>query len=37
MQDQKLWMLCWRSFLGGSSEIITCIFAHKRGQYFAYG
>jgi len=37
MQHQKLLMVCWRSFFGGCSDIITTIFAHKGGQYCDYG
>jgi len=33
MQDQKLLMLCWRSFLAGDSNIVAGYFAHKGGQY----
>jgi len=36
MQDQKSLTLCRRSFLGGSSNIVTAIFAHKGGQYCNY-
>jgi len=37
MQDQKLLTLCWHSFLGGSCNIVTTIFAHKGSQYYNYG
>jgi len=34
---QKLLLLCWHWFLGGSSRIVTSILAHQGGQYFDYG
>jgi hypothetical protein len=37
MQAQKLSILHWCSFLVGSSDIITGIFAFKIGQYYDYG
>jgi len=37
MQAQKSLKLCWRSFLGGSSDIVTRIFSYKGGQYDDYG
>jgi len=37
MQDQKLLMLRWRSFLGGGSNIVTGHCAHNGGQYTDYG
>jgi len=37
MQDQKLLMLSWRSFVEGGSDIVTSIFTHKGRQYFDYG
>jgi len=37
MPHQQLVMLCWRSFVGGSSNIITSIFAHTGNQYCNYG
>jgi len=30
-------MLCWCTFLGGSSNIVTTIFAYEGGQYCNYG
>jgi len=36
MQDQPSLTLCWRSFLGGASDLITAIFAHEGGQNFDY-
>jgi len=37
MHDQKLLMLRWLTFLGGSSDIVTSIFADNGGQYYDYG
>jgi len=37
MQDQKSFMLHWRSVLGGSSDIMSSIFAHQGLQYYEYG
>jgi hypothetical protein len=37
MQDQKSLTLRWRSFLGGGSDMVVGIFAHKGGQYCHYG
>jgi hypothetical protein len=37
MQDKKLLMLHWRSFLGGGSDMVVGLFAHKGGQYCHYG
>jgi len=37
MQDQTSLMLEWCSILGGGSDIISSIFAHKGGQYYDYG
>jgi hypothetical protein len=37
MQDQKSLTLHWRSFLGGGSDMVVGIFAHKGGQYCHYG
>ena len=30
-------MLRWRSLLGGGSDMVVGIFAHKGGQYCYYG
>jgi len=37
MQDQKSLTLHWCTFLGGSSDIFSCIFAHKGHQYYDCG
>jgi len=37
MQDQKSLTLCWRSFLGGGSNIVTGCCANKGGQCCDYG
>jgi len=37
MQDQKSLTLCWPYFLGGSSDIVFNMFAHKGHQYSNYG
>jgi len=37
MQDQKSLTLRWCLFLGGSSDVVTSIFAYKGGQYCDYG
>jgi len=36
MQDHKLLMLHWRSFLGGGSDIVAATFSHKGVQNFDY-
>jgi hypothetical protein len=36
MQCQKLLTLCRPSFLGGSSDIVLSIFAHKGRKYYDY-
>jgi len=36
MQDQKLLMHHWRSFLGGVRDIVTSIFADKGGRWVDY-
>jgi len=36
IQDQKLVRVHWHSFVGGSSNIITIIVAHKGRQHFDY-
>ena len=37
MQDQKLFTLCWSSLLGGGSDNVTDLCAHKGGQCCDYG
>jgi len=37
MQDQKSLTLCWRSFLGGGSDVVVGPVAHSGGQYYHYG
>ena len=37
MQDQKLFTLCWRSVLGGGSDIVIGLCAHTGGQLCDYG
>jgi len=37
MQDQKLLTRCWRSFLGGGSDMVTSIFAHADSRWVHYG
>jgi len=37
MQAQTLLTLCWCSLLGGSTDIMTIIFAYKGGQYYDHG
>jgi len=37
MHDQKLWMLRWRLFLGGGSDMLIGFRAHKGSQYCHYG
>ena len=36
MEDKKLLMLHWRSFLGRGSNIVAGIYAHKCGRYCDY-
>jgi len=37
MRDQKLLTLRWRSLLGGGSNMVMGICAHKGGQHCHYG
>jgi len=37
MQTQKSLTFRWRSFLGGSSDIVTSIFAYEGGQHYDHG
>jgi len=37
MQDQNLLTLRWRSFLGGGSDIVMAVFAHKGSRWVDYG
>jgi hypothetical protein len=37
IQYEKSLLLCWRSFLGGGSDIITGIFAYKGSKWCDYG
>jgi len=37
MQDEELLTLHWRSFVGGSCDIVTSIFAHEGSRWVDYG
>jgi len=37
MQEQKSFTLRWRSFLGGGSDIVAGLYAHKGSEHCDYG